>query len=93
MSPTVTNNNQQSPNSIQVTAEVVQLTPLEMAYEDFKNDVITGLNIMQIGFLVQLSNIKPRFNKSRNILLKVQSDYFTELATATNSTSHQRRKE
>jgi len=95
MSPTSTNNNQQTPttaNSINVVAaEVISLTPLEIAFEAFKNNVYTGLNITQIGLLVQINKIKCDLN--RTFLLDSKAAYFNKLATATNSTPYQGRKE
>jgi|GEM_PF-1901785 len=95
MSPTTTNSNQQQPtatNSINVVgAEVINLNSLEIAYEAFKNDVYTGLNIMQIGLLEQIRQIKCDLN--RTFLLDSKAAYFNKLATATNSTPYQGRKE
>lgn len=95
MSPTPTNSNQHQPtvtNSINIVAtEVLNLTPLAIAYEAFKSGVYTGLNIMQIGLLAQLKEIKCDLN--RTFLLESKAAYFNKLATATNSTPYQRRKE
>jgi len=95
MSPTVPTGQPTAPtatNSINVVAtEVLILNPLEIAFEAFKNDVYTGLNITQIGLLVQLNKIKCDLN--RTFLLASKAAYFNKLATATNSTPYQRRKE
>jgi len=84
MSPTLTNSNQQQPTTL-------ISNPLEIAYKAFENGITTGLNIIQIGLLAQLREIKCDLNRS--FLLDSKAAYFNKLATATNSTPYQRRKE
>ncbi len=94
MSPTNQQTHQQTnkvTNNVDIVAtEVLNLTPLATAYEAFKGGVYTGLNIMQIGLLAQLKEIKCDLN--RTFLLESKAAYFNKLATATNSTPYQRRK-
>jgi len=87
--------NQQQPtasNNINIeAAKAITGNPLQNAYESFENGAITGLSITQIGLLVQIQNIKCDLN--RTFLLDNKAAYFNKLATVTNSTPYQRRKE
>jgi len=91
MSPTFTNEQPTNQRTTNEQPTALMPNPLEKAFKAFKKGVYADLNIMQIGLLAQLDKIKCDLN--RTFLLDSKAAYFNKLATATNSTPYQGRKE